>query len=204
MTARGPDSLGPLRGAFDGRSWMRVVFAAVFLVFALTVQAAADGQGVVLYRIGEGGQEALDLLAKSLAAKSYIVDTVQGETDIDKHVEKVSRINRGAGAVFVALEIVPAEKSRAMVAEAAVRKGEGRFLSITEISSRFSEQSDRLAGCVASSFGAKVVHLPLFPLLGVSMPAIAVKLELKPDDTAEAISRLTGGIEKYFSERTGK
>jgi hypothetical protein len=183
---------------------MRAFLSAVFLFLVLTVHAAAARQEIVLYRIGDGGQEAWTLLGPSLEAKGYAIDIVQGETDIDKHVEKVSKINRGSGKAFIAVEIVPAEKSRVMVAEATERKGEGRFLSITEVSSRFSEESDRLAACMAEPFGVKVTHLPLFPLLGVSMPAVAIKLELKPDDAAEAVSRLKEGIEKYLSERTGR
>jgi len=183
---------------------VRTFFAAVFFLLVLTADASAARQEVVLYRIGEEGREAWALLGQSLERKGYGVDIEQGETDIDSHVEKVSRINRGGGTVFVAVEIVPAEKSLIMVAEAPERKAEGRFLSITEISSRFSGESDKLAACLAYSFDVKVVHLPLFPVLGVAMPAVAVKLELKPDDAPEAVSRLTQGIEKYFSERTGK
>ncbi|MGA3173512.1 MAG: hypothetical protein ABSE25_03690 [Syntrophorhabdales bacterium] len=177
---------------------------AILLILFLFAQGDAAGPAVILYRIGDGGEEALALLAQSLEGKGYGVNLVQGETDIDKHVEKISRINRVQEAVFLAVEIVPSEKSRVTVAEAEGRKGEGRFLSITEIPSRFAEESDRLAASVAAPFGVKITHLPLFPLLGVTMPGIAVKLELSTGDNSETISRLSSGIEKYFSERTGR
>ncbi len=177
---------------------MRAFFAAAFLFLVLAAHAAAARQEVVLYRIGEGGQEVWALIGPSLEAKGYAVDIEQGETDIDRHVEKVSKINRGGGAVFVAVEIVPAEKSRVTVAETVERKGEGRFLSITEISSRFSKESDRLAAGLAEPFGVKVMHLPLFPVLGVAMPAVAVKLELKLDDPAEAAVEADGRDREIF------
>ena len=144
-------------------------------------------------------------LGKALGFKGYTVEIIQGETEIDKHVEKADKINRGGGAVLLAVEVIPSEKSRVMVAAATeAPKGEGRFLSITEISSRFSQESGRLAACLAAPFETKVTHLPLFPLLGVSMPGVALRLELKTGDNDQAVSKITEGIEKYFSERTGK
>ena len=90
---------------------------------------------------------------------------------IEKHVDKINRINRGsAGSVFLAMELLPDEKSHVMVAESEAKKGEGRFLAIDEIPARFARESDRLAAAVAAPFDVKVKHLPLFPLLGVNMP----------------------------------
>ena len=63
------------------------------------------------------------------------------------------------------------------------RAGEGRFLAIDEIPARFARESDRLAASVAAPFGVKVKHLPLFPLLGVNMPGIVVKLEFDQGET---------------------
>ena len=69
-------------------------------------------------------------LGKALGFKGYTVEIIQGETEIDKHVEKAGKINRGGGAVLLAVEVIPSEKSRVMVAAATeAPKGEGRFLS---------------------------------------------------------------------------
>ena len=54
-------------------------------------------------------------LGKALGFKGYTVEVVQGETEIDKHVEKAGKINRGGGAVLLAVEVIPSEKSRVMV-----------------------------------------------------------------------------------------
>ena len=60
------------------------------------------GSTIVFYRIGDSGQEAWTLLKDYFEAKGYSVAVVQGETAIEKHVEKISRINRGGrGASFL-------------------------------------------------------------------------------------------------------
>ena len=122
-------------------------------------------------------------LRQYFESKGYGVTIVQGETVIEKHVEKVNRINRGPGSVFLAMEFIPAESSRVMVAESDAKIGEGRILAIDEIPARFARESDRLAADVAAPFNVKVKHLPLFPLLGVSMPGIVVKLEFSEGQT---------------------
>jgi hypothetical protein len=91
-----------------------------------------------------------------------------------------------------------------MVAESDALGGEGRFLAIDEIPARFAPESDKLAAHVAASFNVKVKHLPLFPLLGVSMPGIVVKLEFSEGETTDVIAKLSRGVETYFSERTKK
>ncbi len=177
---------------------------AVLLVLVLGVQAhAAGGRNIVFYRIGDGGQEAWTLLKVYFEGKGYGVTIVQGETVIEKHVEKVNRINRGPGSVFLAMELIPGEVSRVMVAESDAGIGEGRFLAIDEIPARFARESDRLAAYVAAPLNVKVKHLPLFPLLGVTMPGIVVKLEFSEGQAfLRMIAKLSGGIEKYFAERT--
>jgi hypothetical protein len=174
----------------------------VLLVLMVGVQAHAVGNRIVFYRIGESGQEAWTRLTQYFESKGYGVAIVQGESVIEKHVEKINRINRGPEGVFLAIELIPGEKSRVMVAESDAKKGEGRILAIDETPARFAPESDRLAAHVAASFNVKAKHLPLFPLLGVHMPGILVKLEFSEGETTEVIARLSRGVETYFSERT--
>ena len=169
----------------------------------LEAQAHAAGDHLVFYRIGESGQEAWTLLQAYFDGKGYGTTIVQGETVIEKHVEKVNRINRGPGGVFLAMELRPGELSHTMVAESDARIGEGRFLAIDGMPARFARESDRLAADVAAPFSVKVKHLPLFPLLGVGMPGIVVKLEFKEGELG-VVAKLFRGVEKYFSERTKK
>ena len=177
---------------------------AVLLALMLEAQAQAAGDRLVFYRIGESGQEAWTLLKVYFEGKGYGVTIVQGETVIEKHVEKVNRINRGSGGVFLAMELIPGKSGRVMVAESDAKKVEGRILAIDEIPARFARESDRLAADVAAAFNVKVKHLPLFPLLGVAMPGIVVKLEFSEGETTDVIAKLFRGVETYFSERIKK
>ncbi len=160
------------------------------------------GNQIALYRIGDEGQAAWSLLRDRLEAKGFGATVYQGEVMIDKHVEKVNRINRSGANVFLAVELFRGEKTRVMVAEPDVKKGEGRFLTIDEIPGEFAAESKRLAASLASPFGAKVRRLPLFPLLGVHMPGALVRIEFKEEETLEVVNKLCNGVERYFSERT--
>ncbi len=177
----------------------------MLLVLMLGVQAHAAGERIVFYRVGESGQQAWGLLKAYFEGKGYGVTIVQGETVIEKHVEKVNRINRGPGDVFLAMELIPTEVSRVMVAESDARSGEGQFLAIDEIPARFARESDRLASDVAAPLNVKVKHLPLFPLLGLAMPGIAIRLEYSEGQALLGMmAKVHRGLEKYLSERTKK
>ena len=176
---------------------------ALLLLVVFCAQAQGAGKSIVFYRIGESGQQAWTLLKEYFEAKGYNVVVIQGDTEIEKHVDRINKINRGSGgSVFLAMELVPDEKSHVMVAESDARMGEGRFLAIDEIPARFAGESDRLAAAVAAPFAAGVKHLPLYPLLGVNMPGIAVKLEFDQGETLNMIAKIYKGVERYFSERT--
>jgi hypothetical protein len=184
---------------------MRTVLAGLLLLlFAIAVQAHAADRTIVFSRIGDDGQEAWTLLKQQFEAKGYNVIIYQAEGVVEKHVEKVSRINRGPGRIFLAVLLTTAEKRGVVVAVPEPEKGEGAFLTIAEVPARFSGESEKLGGDVAAAFNVKVKHLPLFPLLGVTKPAAFVQLQFRAEETDDVVSALLGGVERYFSERTGK
>lgn len=182
---------------------MRTVLAAL-LLFTVTVYAQAADRTIVFSRIGDGGQEAWTLLKQSFEAKGYSVIVYQAERAVEKHVEKVSRINRGPGRIFLAVLLTTGEKRGVTVAVPEVEKGEGTFLTIAEVPARFSRESELLGGDVAAAFNVKVKHLPLFPLLGVTKPGVFVQLQFRGEETDDVVSALLSGVDRYFSERTGK
>lgn len=181
-----------------------VMACAVAAMLMLPLSAAAADTDIVVYRIGESGEAAWNHLKQLIEAKGWGVTVYQGEMAVEKHVDKVNRINRGPGRVFLALQMITGERSRVMVAAPEVRKGEGRFLTIDEIPGQFKEESDRLADRVAEAFKVKPKHLPLFPLLGVHMPGIMISMELKESEVRDAAGKLYTGLEKYFRERAKK
>ncbi len=180
-----------------------MAFVAV-AILVLPSHAPAADTDIVFYRLGESGETVWNQLRQFLEGKGYGVTIYQGEMAVEKHVDKVNRINRGPGRVFLALQMISGERSRIMVAAPEVKKGEGRFLTIDEIPGQYREESDRLADRLAEAFNVKVKHLPLFPLLGVHMPGIMISMELKESEVRDAAGKLHSGLEKYFRERTRK
>jgi hypothetical protein len=158
------------------------------------------GPGIVLYRVGDSGQGAVAFIKQYLETKGYQVALYQGESVIEKHVEKANLINRSAARVFIAIEMTGGEKRRVMVARTEAKKGDGRFLAIDEVPERFAGESRILADAVAGSFGVKAKQMPLFPLLGISMPGIFVGAQLTETDFQDIANKLYIGMEKYFSE----
>lgn len=174
-------------------------FLSVVMLLLAAWQAGAES-GVVFYRIGDSGQSAWVLLKQQFELKGFTVSIHQGEVAIEKHVEKASRINRGGGKVLLAVELIPGEKSHIMVAQPDVRKGEGRFLAIDEIPGQYAARSGRLATEVAAAFGVKPKRLPLFPLLGISMPGMLVRAEFREEEARDVVGKLCSGVENYFQK----
>jgi hypothetical protein len=178
-----------------------VLVAASLLAFFDTFLTSVYGAGpaIVIYRVGNaGGNEAMSIKL-ALESKGFPVTLVQGESIIEKHVDKVGVINQSSAKLFLAFEYVPSEKSRAVVvAKTAAKKGEGSFLTIDEVPASFAEESNGLAYAVAESFGVKVKQMPLFPLLGVNMPGVFLRWETKEDAVPDLTNRLCAGLEKYI------
>lgn len=175
----------------------------VLVVLLLTAPLAnAADNGIVLCRIGETAPAAWPSLRAFFEGKGYQVAYYEGEATIERHVEKVSGLNRGPGRVFLAVELIPAARTHVLVAMTDAKKGEGRFLTVDEIPDRFSKESEKLARSVAGQFKVKVKHLPLFPLLGVSMPGIFVRMEFKEGEFEDGMNMIGTGVERYFNERT--
>jgi hypothetical protein len=176
------------------------LWALVLLLLPVPIAHAAD-KGIVLCRIGEGAPAAWSSLKAYFEGKGYQVASYQGETTIERHVEKVNGLNRGPGAVFLAVELIPAARTYVLVAMTDAKKGEGRFLAIDEIPERFSGESERLARSVAGQFKVKVKRLPLFSLLGVNMPGVFIRIESKEGEFGDGVDKIGTGVERYFTER---
>lgn len=178
-----------------------LVLCALGLVFPVAPSARAADKTIVLCQIGESAPAAWSSLRQYFESKGYQVTYYQAESTIERHVEKVSGLNRGGGRLFLAVELIPAAQSRVMVAMTDAKKGEGRFLTIDQIPDKFSAESEKIARLVAAQFKTKVKHLPLFPLLGVSMPGVFIRMEFKEGQLEDAIARIESGVERYFTER---
>jgi hypothetical protein len=181
-----------------------LILCMVPMLFFAVPRVHAAGNSIVLCRIGDSAPQAWSFLRQYFEGKGYQVTFYQGEATIERHVEKVNGFNRGPGRAFVAVELIPAARTHIMVAMTDAKKGEGRFLTVDQIPEQFAGESEKLAGFVAGAFKVKVKHLPLFPLLGVNMPGVFVRMQFKEDEFEDRVKKLYGGIERYFTERATK
>jgi hypothetical protein len=173
-----------------------IIGLALLSLFSITAYGA--GPVIALYRVGAGGQQGLTFVKQYLEAKGYQVSLYQGETTIEKHVEKASLINRSAAGLFLAIEMTIGEKFHVMVARTEAKKGEGRFLTIAEVPERFAGESRALSDAIGASFGVKVKQMPLFPLLGISMPGVFIRMDGAETEMPDFAKGLHRGLEKYF------
>ena len=182
---------------------------AAFLLLVVFFAPCYAGNNLIFYQVGERDVGVARTLKAYFEEKGFSVSVYQGETTIEKHVDRVKRINNERQAIFLAAQFVKSDKERVLVgltperggaSGAAGRRGEMEdlFLALDQVPLKFAPESRRLADAVASSFQAKPVRLPLFPLLGVDMPAIFMRIEYKEETLNQTLFTLNDGLQKYF------
>ena len=181
-----------------------MVVAVALCLAGLAQSAFADGNSVVFYTIGEDSPQQWTRVKEYFEGRGYPVLLYQGEALLEKHIEKVDAINRSPGKVFLAVQMVKGDATRIMVAVTDAKKEEGRFLTIDEIPGLFAEESQRLAMDIAAPFKVKIGHLPLFPLLGVTMPGAFLRIEYREGDMEDVVHKLCEGVGRYFTERMAR
>jgi len=178
--------------------------AAAFSLAGLAESVLADGNGVVFYRIGEGSPQQWTFVKEYFEGRGYPVIIYQGETQVEKHIEKVDMINRSPAKILLAVQMVKGDVTRVTVAMTDAKKEEGRFLTIDQTPGPFAEESQRLATDIAAPFKVKVKHFPLFPLLGVTMPGAFVRVDYREGDMEDVVHKLCEGVGRYFTERMAR
>jgi hypothetical protein len=173
----------------------------ILLLTVASTTAHAASPTIAVYRVGNSGLDSGASAFRAFEAKGFSVILVQGETTIEKHVEKVNIVNRSPAKVFIAFQFVPSEKIRRItVAKTLSKKGNGNFLTIDEVPGKFTDESNKLAYAIADSFAVKVKQMPLFPLLGINMPGIFLRLEAKESDLPDFVSKLSVSIDKFMKK----
>jgi len=175
-----------------------VCVAVLFTLLLSSVPAIAAGPAICLYRVGNRGQDGVFLIKNYLEDRGYQVSIYQGEETIEAHIQKANLINRSGATVFLAIEIRTGAEHAIVVARTEAHQGNGHFLTVDEIPGRFLEESQTLADAVASGFGVKAKRMPLFPLLGITMPGIFLRIRGPETDLAAVAKNLHMGLEKYF------
>jgi hypothetical protein len=78
------------------------------------------------------------------------------------------------------------------------RRGKGNILAIDEVPAVYANESRELATLFGSAFKKGVKELPLFPLLGIDMPGVFLKIECTPDQMNDVIDKVGDSLQKYF------
>ncbi len=178
---------------------MRIISFILALIFVIVPVFYSHGaEHIVLYRLGAKDTIAWDQLKRYLGAKGYRISTYDGTEDIEKHVEIVNKINKLKASALFAMDFGVGEKNQIMVAITTAKKGKGTILAIDEVPALHVNESRELASSLASAFNKGVKELPLFPLLGVDMPGVFLKIMFTPDKTLEVFNKIHEGIQGYF------
>lgn len=153
-----------------------------------------------------GHKEVADwsLLKGYFEMRGYEVTIYQGADDIQGQIKNADMINKGTASLLIAMDMNQGKEESVFLAVAAFKKGEGRFLQIDEVQARHSDDSYALAELMAKAFKTKVIKLPLFPLLGIDMPGIFLRITYQKDSQEAFFARLEGCIKEYFKSRRGE
>jgi hypothetical protein len=209
------------------RMVIRLISSISLAALFLAAQPCLAADSFVVYQVGAKEQQSWSLARDFFKEKGYDALFQQGETAIEKHLEKMGRINKSPAKFLLVLEFVPGDATGVLVAMTDQKAAEGgtpaepgktsesrtgsglttftldaqggnRFLAVDQLPGKYVAGSGRLAEGVAASFKVKVKHLPLFPLLGADMPGIYLRIECRQDNVGEMLGLLHGGIQNYL------
>jgi hypothetical protein len=176
------------------------------------VTGCFGADSLVVHQVGAREQQPWTVFKDFFKEKGYDVFFQQGETTLEKHFERIGKINRGPAKFLLVMEMVFGEDGSVLVAMTDQKASEAsqagslnpfsesgnRFVTIDELPARHASESGRLAEAVAASFKVKVKHLSLFPLMGADMPGIFLRIECKQDKAREMLGLLHGSIQTYL------
>jgi hypothetical protein len=214
---------GPIR-ALGLAALVGIVFMALM---ARVAQPCFAADSFAVYQVGVKEQQSWSLARDFFKEKGYDALFQLGEMTIEKHLERMGRINRSPAKFLLALEFVSGDPTGVLVAMTDQKAIEGgppaepgkpsasgtgngpttfaadaqagnRFLAVDALPGKYAAYSGKLADEVAGSFKTKVKHLPLFPLLGADMPGILLRIECSRDKVGEMLGLLHGSIQKYL------
>jgi hypothetical protein len=187
--------------AFAGIAFTRIALVCcVLLSFALSCYAA---EHIIVYKLGERDAPHWDSLKRYLQKKGYRVSMYDGATTIERQIENVNRINREKAIAFLALDLRPGTRNRAVVVVDDAKAERSRFLTIREVPALHAVESRQLATAIAIPFKASMKELPLFPLLGVDLPGLVLCIEYVQENFPAVLDALDDGLQKYFGRSAG-
>jgi hypothetical protein len=175
---------------------MKAFLTVLLLIFSLS--AAHAGEQFALYCAGEKDQPSWNILKKYFDSKGYNVSIYEKTDNLEKHLENANRINKTGASLMLVMDFRIGDRNDVFAAITNAKKGKGRILSIEEVPGQYVELSAEVAGCVATPFRRTVKELPLFPLLGIDMPALFLRIECTKEKAEETLNVVNDCLQKYF------
>jgi len=176
---------------------VRVFLAALFLIFFL-FHASYGGEQIPIYCAGEKDQPSWSFLKRYFDSKSYSVSIYEKTDSLEKHLENANRINKTGASLMLVVDFRIGGKNEVFAAVSNARKGKDKILAIDEIPGQYVDRSAEVAGCIATPFRKTVKELPLFPLLGIDMPALFLRIECTKEKADETLNVVNDCLQKYF------
>lgn len=172
------------------------IFIIICLFFPLIGVHAADS--IIVYRMSDKSEPIWSIFKKSFDSKGYNMSIYDRTDNIDIHIEHANRINKTSALLILALDLSIQDKEEVFIAYTNAKKGKGRFLTIEEIHGQHIDKSIALAKDIATSFNKNVKEISVFPLLGVDMPGVFIRIACTKELAGETLNKLHEGIQKYI------
>jgi hypothetical protein len=174
-----------------------MVFIVMLLIF-VSFSFSHAGEAIPLYCAGEKDQASWNFLKRYFDSKGYNVSIYEKTDNLEKHLENVSRINKTGASLMLVMDFRMGDRNDVFAAITNAKKGTGKILAIDEIPGQYVDLSAEVAGCVATPFRRTVKELPLFPLLGIDMPALFLRIECTKEKADEVLNVVDDCLRKYF------
>ncbi len=171
----------------------------VFICILFPLFSSFAGENIVLYRSGEKDQTSWNLMKNYFDRKGYDTGIYEKPESFEEHLKNVNSINRTKASFMLVIDFRMGAENNLFIAVTDSKKVKGNFLAIEEIPGKHAVRSMEYAKCVASSYGKKVKELPLFPLLGVDVPGVFLRMECTKDGAMGTLNILTECLQKYFT-----
>jgi hypothetical protein len=168
------------------------------LVLLLLLSHVCAGEQIAFIRMGDKDPAVWNSVKRYMSGMGYGITFYDGAMNLDGQVETANRINRSGAALTIALDLTIGEKETVFVGISSAKKGKGSILALDEVPAVHEALSREAAGQVASVMGVKVREIPLFPLLGLDMPAFFLRLGCPKAAVEERFDALHRGLESYY------
>ncbi len=156
------------------------------------------GEPMPIYCAGEKDQASWSFLKTYFDSKGYNVSIYEKTDSLERHLENANKINKTGASLMLVMDFRIGGKNEVFAAVSNAKKGKGKILAIDEIPARYVDLSAEVAGCIATPFRRTVKELPLFPLLGIDMPALFLRIECTKEKADETLNVVNDCLQKYF------